>query len=52
MPYQVFATSDGYIIVAVGNETQFARMCEVIGRPDLASDERFATNAARVNHRG
>jgi crotonobetainyl-CoA:carnitine CoA-transferase CaiB-like acyl-CoA transferase len=52
VPYQVFATSDGYIIVAVGNETQFARMCEVIGRPDLASDERFATNAARVNHRG
>jgi crotonobetainyl-CoA:carnitine CoA-transferase CaiB-like acyl-CoA transferase len=51
VPYQVFATSDGYIIVAVGNETQFARMCEVIGRPDLASDERFATNAARVNHR-
>ena len=52
VPYQVFATSDGYIIVAVGNETQFARMCEVIRRPDLASDERFATNAARVNHRG
>jgi crotonobetainyl-CoA:carnitine CoA-transferase CaiB-like acyl-CoA transferase len=52
VPYQVFATSDGYIIVAVGNETQFARLCEVIGRPDLASDERFATNAARVNHRG
>ena len=52
VPYQVFATSDGYIIVAVGNETQFARMCEVIERPDLASDERFATNAARVNHRG
>ncbi len=52
VPYQVFATSDGYIIVAVGNEAQFARMCEVIGRRDLASDERFATNAARVNHRG
>src|SRR6201988_4203818 len=51
VPYQVFAASDGHIIVAVGNETQFARMCEVIGRPDLASDERFATNAARVNHR-
>ncbi|HLJ42917.1 MAG TPA: CaiB/BaiF CoA-transferase family protein [Candidatus Binataceae bacterium] len=51
VPYQVFATSDGYIIVAVGNETQFTRMCEVIGRPELASDERFATNAARVNHR-
>ncbi len=51
VPYQVFATSDGHIIVAVGNENQFARMCEVIGRLDLASDERFATNASRVNHR-
>jgi crotonobetainyl-CoA:carnitine CoA-transferase CaiB-like acyl-CoA transferase len=51
VPYQVFATSDGHIIVAVGNENQFGRMCEVIGRPDLARDERFATNAARVNHR-
>jgi crotonobetainyl-CoA:carnitine CoA-transferase CaiB-like acyl-CoA transferase len=51
VPYQVFAARDGHIIVAVGNENQFARMCEVIGRPDLASDARFATNAARVNHR-
>ena len=51
VPYQVFAASDGHFIVAVGNETQYARMCEVIGRPDLASDERFATNASRVNHR-
>jgi crotonobetainyl-CoA:carnitine CoA-transferase CaiB-like acyl-CoA transferase len=51
VPYQVFATSDGHIIVAVGNETQFARMCEVIGRRELARDERFATNAARVNNR-
>jgi crotonobetainyl-CoA:carnitine CoA-transferase CaiB-like acyl-CoA transferase len=51
VPYQVFAASDGHIIVAVGNENQYARLCEVIGRPDLASDERFATNAARVNNR-
>ena len=51
VPYQVFAASDGHLIVAVGNETQFARMCEVIGRSELASDARFATNAARVNHR-
>jgi crotonobetainyl-CoA:carnitine CoA-transferase CaiB-like acyl-CoA transferase len=51
VPYQVFGASDGHIIVAVGNETQYARLCEVIGRPDLASDERFATNASRVNHR-
>ncbi len=51
VPYQVFAASDGHIIVAVGNENQFARMCEVIGRPELASDARFATNASRVNNR-
>jgi crotonobetainyl-CoA:carnitine CoA-transferase CaiB-like acyl-CoA transferase len=51
VPYQVFAASDGHLIVAVGNETQFARMCEVIGRSELASDAGFATNAARVNHR-
>ena len=51
VPYQVFAASDGHIIVAVGNENQFARMCEVIGRPGLASDARFATNASRVNNR-
>ncbi|HEY2526216.1 MAG TPA: CaiB/BaiF CoA-transferase family protein [Candidatus Binataceae bacterium] len=51
VPYQVFAASDGHLIVAVGNETQFTRMCEAIGRPELARDARFATNAARVNHR-
>ncbi len=51
VPYQVFGASDGHIIVAVGNENQYARLCEVIGRADLASDERFATNASRVNHR-
>jgi crotonobetainyl-CoA:carnitine CoA-transferase CaiB-like acyl-CoA transferase len=51
VPYQVFAASDGHFIVAVGNETQYARLCEVLGRPDLASDRRFATNAARVNNR-
>ncbi|MGH7914319.1 MAG: CaiB/BaiF CoA transferase family protein [Candidatus Binataceae bacterium] len=51
VPYQVFAASDGHIIVAVGNENQYARLCEVLGRPDLKSDERFAANASRVNHR-
>ena len=51
VPYQAFAASDGHFIVAVGNEGQFARMCEVIGRPELVNDERFATNAARVNNR-
>jgi glutaryl-CoA transferase len=51
VPYQTFGASDGHIIVAVGNENQYARLCEVLGRADLASDERFATNASRVNHR-
>jgi crotonobetainyl-CoA:carnitine CoA-transferase CaiB-like acyl-CoA transferase len=51
VPYQVFGASDGHIIVAVGNENQYARMCEAVGRPDLARDPRFATNASRVHHR-
>ncbi len=51
VPYQAFAASDGHFIVAVGNEGQFARMCEVIGRPELVTDGRFATNASRVNNR-
>jgi crotonobetainyl-CoA:carnitine CoA-transferase CaiB-like acyl-CoA transferase len=51
VPYQVFAASDGHLIVAVGNDSQYAQLCEILGRPDLASDQRFATNASRVNHR-
>ena len=51
VPYQAFAASDGHFIVAVGNEGQFARMCEVIGRPELVKDARFASNASRVNNR-
>ena len=51
MPYQSFATSDGHVVVAVGNDSQFARFCEAGGRPDLAGDERFRTNAGRVEHR-
>jgi crotonobetainyl-CoA:carnitine CoA-transferase CaiB-like acyl-CoA transferase len=50
-PYQAFAASDGHVIIAVGNDGQFARLCQAMGRPDLASDGRFATNAARVAHR-
>lgn len=52
VPYQVFATADGYIIVTVGNDTQFARFCALAGRPDLASDPRFARNRDRVANRG
>ena len=51
VPYQTFDAVDGQIILAVGNDGQFARFCEVAGRPELARDERFATNPARVKHR-
>jgi crotonobetainyl-CoA:carnitine CoA-transferase CaiB-like acyl-CoA transferase len=51
VPYQAFRTSDGHVVVAVGNDAQFARLAEVVGRPELARDGRFATNGARVVHR-
>jgi crotonobetainyl-CoA:carnitine CoA-transferase CaiB-like acyl-CoA transferase len=50
-PYETFAAADGDFAVAVGNDAIFARLCEVVGRPQLAADERFATNAARMGHR-
>jgi len=52
VPYQAFSTRDGYIALAVGNDAQFARFCEVAGCPELARDARFVTNAARVRNRG
>ena len=51
VPYQVFPVSDGHVIVAVGNDGQFARFAAVLGRPDLAQDKRFRTNAGRVRYR-
>ncbi len=51
VPYQAFRTNDGHVVVAVGNDAQFARLAEVVGLPGLARDARFATNAARVEHR-
>jgi crotonobetainyl-CoA:carnitine CoA-transferase CaiB-like acyl-CoA transferase len=51
VPYQLFRASDRAFILAAGNDRLFARTCEVIGRPELAADERFATNEARVRHR-
>lgn len=51
VPYQDFPTADGHMILAIGNDGQFARFCEEAGRPDLAQDVRFATNRARVEHR-
>ena len=47
-PYQTFAVADGHVIVAVGNDGQFARLCALLG---VAADARFATNAGRVGHR-
>jgi crotonobetainyl-CoA:carnitine CoA-transferase CaiB-like acyl-CoA transferase len=52
VPYEDFPTADGDMILAVGNDGQFARLCAAAGRPEWAADERFATNAARVLHRG
>lgn len=51
VPYQVFDAADGEVIIAVGNDTQFARLCTVLGCPEIASDERYAKNANRVRHR-
>jgi crotonobetainyl-CoA:carnitine CoA-transferase CaiB-like acyl-CoA transferase len=51
VPYQAFETADGYIILAVGNDAQFERFCELAARPELATDERFRTNSERVRHR-
>lgn len=51
VPYQVFEVADGHMIVAVGNDGQFAKFCAVVGQPDLAQDPRFTRNADRVRHR-
>lgn len=51
VPYQAFATSDSHIILAVGNDEQYRRFCAVAASPQLATDERYATNAGRVRNR-
>jgi crotonobetainyl-CoA:carnitine CoA-transferase CaiB-like acyl-CoA transferase len=51
VPYQAFQTADGYIILAVGNDSQFERFCDLAGHPELAADERFRKNSERVKHR-
>ncbi|MCT8996847.1 CaiB/BaiF CoA transferase family protein [Chelativorans intermedius] len=50
-PYEVFEVADGHVILAVGNDGQFARLCAVLGHEALAGEPRFATNAARVANR-
>jgi formyl-CoA transferase len=51
VPYEVFRAADGPLVLAVGNDQQFARLCQALGAADLAADERFARNAGRVRHR-
>ena len=51
VPYQVFPSADGHVVIAAGNDEQFRRLCAFAGLPELADDERFATNAARVRNR-
>ncbi len=51
VPYQSFQASDGWFVVAVGNDRQFVRMCEVIGKLELVNDTRFVTNSVRVQNR-
>jgi crotonobetainyl-CoA:carnitine CoA-transferase CaiB-like acyl-CoA transferase len=49
-PQDIFACRDGNIVLAVGNDAQFVKLCELLGQPQLGSDERFAKNAARVRN--
>ncbi len=49
-PYEVYAAKDGPFIIATGNDRQWIRICEVLDAPDLMADERFSTNASRVQH--
>jgi len=51
VPYQAFTTKDGHLMLAVGNDRQFASFCKAAGQPALARDKRYRTNAARVGHR-
>ncbi|MFN4283544.1 MAG: CaiB/BaiF CoA transferase family protein [Alphaproteobacteria bacterium] len=51
VPYDVFPSSDGHLILAVGNDGQFQRFCKFAGRDDLAADPRFATTGARIANR-
>jgi crotonobetainyl-CoA:carnitine CoA-transferase CaiB-like acyl-CoA transferase len=50
-PYQTFPVADGFVIIAVGNDGQFVRLCAALGLDGLATDDRFSTNAARVANR-
>lgn len=51
VPYDAFACKDGHVLIAVGNDAQFSRFCQVMGMPDLAADAKFATNLDRIANR-
>ncbi|MCE9645967.1 MAG: CoA transferase [Chloroflexi bacterium] len=51
VPYQSFQAADGWFVIAVGNDRQFLRLCEVLGKPELGTDDKFATNSGRVQNR-
>jgi crotonobetainyl-CoA:carnitine CoA-transferase CaiB-like acyl-CoA transferase len=51
VPYQVFATKDGHIVIATGNDGQYARLCQLAGHPEYAQHERYAHNGERVERR-
>lgn len=51
VPYRAYATADGQLVVAAGNDALFGKLCQLLGRPQWAGEERFATNPARVAHR-
>jgi len=51
VPYDAFPSADAHFIIAVGNDSQFARLCDVLGEPDWASDQRFSRNVSRVRNR-
>jgi glutaryl-CoA transferase len=51
VPYQVFAVADGHIIIATGNDNQFAKLCALLGEPKLAEEPRYRTNADRLQNR-
>ncbi|HET6523228.1 CaiB/BaiF CoA-transferase family protein [Sphingopyxis sp.] len=52
VPYQVFATADGQLVIAVGNDGQYRKLCAILGVPEWGDDPRFANNAARLANRG
>jgi crotonobetainyl-CoA:carnitine CoA-transferase CaiB-like acyl-CoA transferase len=51
VPYQVFPVADGHVVIAVGNDGQFAKLCRILGEPELAENPDYRTNGLRVKHR-